>query len=278
MVSADKAVDSAVGMVGAAGEAIIAFPARRAGLARRGPVLASLRQRIARIEGVHLARQARAQAPLCLGVAEVDAALPGGGLRRAGLHEVLAGDEAAALAFIAALTARGIGERGAALWCAGGRGLYAPGLAQFGLDPDRLILARGADDTAILWAMEEGLRSARLPVVVGAVRRLDLTAGRRLQLAAERGGAVALALRPDRAASRAGAGLTRWRLAGAPGGPVAGYRGVGAPRFSIELLRCRGGDAPRRWLIEWDDATHTFRLAAPLADRAVLPRPAEARA
>ena len=86
------------------------------------------------------------------------------------------------------------------LWASLGEGdLYPPGLAGFGLDPAAMILLSAPSPAELLWAMEEALRSPALAGVVGEVDRLDLTAGRRLQLAAAAGGGVGfLLLRADR--------------------------------------------------------------------------------
>ena len=237
--------------------------------APRAAALEGLRRRIAALERGS-ARAIRAR-PVGFGLAAVDDALPPGGLEAGALHELLGG-EGAGVALTALLAAR---SAGLVLWCRTSRNgsLYAPGLAAFGLAPDRLILARARSEQEALWAMEEGLRSGRLAVVVGEARKLDLTASRRLQLAAEAGGGLALLLRPPDAAG-ASAAKTRWRVAPAPGA-APHWRGVGQARWRLDLLRCRGAN-PRSWIVDWDDATHSLHLAAPLADRPAEARPAVA--
>lgn len=233
--------------------------------ALRAQALEGLKRRLAALE-----RRAGAAARggvVGFGLADIDRALPRGGLERGALHEGLAGEGVAA-GWAAALAAR---AGGLILWCRVKRNaeLYAPGLAAFGLPPERLILARARSEQETLWAMEEGLRSGRFSAVVGEARRLDLAASRRLQLAAEAGGGLALLLRPPEAAG-VSAAKTRWRIA-----PVASaapeWRGVGRPRWRLDLLRVRGG-APRGWIVDWDDATHSFHLAAALADGSAAPR------
>ena len=56
----------------------------------------------------------------------------------------------------------------------------------------------------MLWAMEEGLRSGAVSAVLGEVATVPPIALRRLQLAAETGGATGLLLRPPGAALAAG--------------------------------------------------------------------------
>ncbi|MGE5546280.1 MAG: ImuA family protein [Solirubrobacterales bacterium] len=166
----------------------------------------------------------------------IDRTLPGGGLPLACLHQVL-GETGPATAFVARLAGR-LATRLArpVLWVTMVDDLFAPGLAAAGLPPDRLIVARAGRDGDTLWCMEEGLKCAGLAAVVGEVAALDLTAGRRLQLAAEAGGVTGFALHPAMARA-ANAGTTRWRVAGAPGG---GWR--------LTLERCRGGTGGE-WIV-----------------------------
>ena len=80
------------------------------------------------------------------------------------------------------------------LWALPRDDLFAPALAGVGLHPDRLILAVAGRQ--VLSVMEEGLRHRGLAGVVGELEgRLTLTASRRLQLAAEASGVIAIVLR-----------------------------------------------------------------------------------
>ncbi len=256
-----------------------------------GRNLAGLRARVRAIErGAAYGGLRRRVAPL--GAAGLDAHLPGGGLPLGGLHEIEGGraewDDGAATGFCVALLARLLaagperrGDNKPVLWVSPWRDLYAPGLRAFGLDPGRLIQVRagaGAAGAEVLWAMEEGLRCARLAAVVGELDTLERSAGRRLQLAAEASGVTAFALRrglrPVRPArAGASAAVTRWRveaeaMSNGPGMPGARDwgRSPERPRWRVELLRCRGA-APGQWCLEWDDAAGGFAVAAALRDR-----------
>lgn len=167
-------------------------------------VLNDLRQRIARIDG----RRRRGRACLPFGHAGIDARL-GGGLPLGALHEVAArtGDIAhagAASLFVAGLVAR---LRGPVLWCVEQPDLFAPALAGVGLHPDRVLYVATGRARDVAAAMEEGARHAGLAAVVGELRQLDLTASRRLSLAAGASGTTVFALRlaPPRARGRANA-------------------------------------------------------------------------
>jgi protein ImuA len=216
--------------------------------------------------GLGLAGAPRGAALARLGAAALDHRLPWGGLPRGALHEIVARDAGAATGFAAALAARSV------LWCEGRRtldagGLYPPGLARFGLDPGRLILARPKNDAEALWAIEEGLRCRDLALVVGEVAALAPTASRRLQLAAAAAATPALLLRRDEGASAA---LTRWRIAALPregrAGATARPDDPLALRWRVELVRCRGG-APFSCQMEWRDETGGIAVAAPVGDR-----------
>lgn len=250
-----------------------------------------LRRRVRAIEGT--AREAGAVLPL--GLPEVDAALPWGGLPLGCLHQVVgepgdaaeaAAGPAAALGFTAVLAARLAARRGGTvLWCVR-RGsvddaLHPPGLARLGLPPAQVMIARAADDAEVLWCMEEGLRAPALAAVIGQARDADLTAGRRLQLAAEAGGVTGFLLAAGGRAGRGGptgsvAATTRWRVVPAPSAAVP-WPGLGPAAWDVTLDRCRGG-LPGRWKVDWDDETGDLSVAAALRDGpADPPRPAVRR-
>lgn len=231
---------------------------------RHATTLTELRTRIAVLERA-AETGPETLPPLPFGIAAIDAVLPEDGLPRGCLHEMIGAGvrDRSATGFCAALLARlGVDGR-PALWCLGRRsrsrgGLYGPGLATFGLDPEQLILARGGRDDEVLWAMEEGLRAPTLSAVVGEVDAIDLTASRRLQLAAEASGVTAILLRPAAGKGRPNAAVTRWRIAAAPS---IAETGVGRPCWELELLRCRGG-RPGRWRVEWHGPEQGFALPA----------------
>ena len=158
-------------------------------------LLQQLRTAISRLE-----RPGSAQRALPFGVAPIDAALPHGGLVAGALHEVTGTGADVALAAAAGLFVAGIMARltGPVLWVLEQDDVYAPALAGAGLHPDRVVYARAGK--AGLLVMEEGLRHGRglAGVVTELPGRLSLTASRRLQLAAESTGTMALVLRRPR--------------------------------------------------------------------------------
>ena len=227
-------------------------------------VLSDLRARVAAIEGV-----GARHAALPFGVPEIDQHVPGGGIASGALHEVSGSpelaDEAAATVFLAGILAR---FEGTVFWAMHWRDLFSPALGLAGLHPDRVVFVEAGSDVNVLIAMEECLRHAGLGGVVGELRKMTLTASRRLQLAAEQSGVPAFVFRR---ASRADAlaegtaAATRWRVRAAPSEEL-GIPSLGRPRWSLDLERARGGE-PRSWIVEGCDAQGRVALPAHLADR-----------
>lgn len=233
------------------------------------PVIAELRQRIARLDG----GQGRARRVLPFGIAEIDRRLPGGGLALGCLHEVAGGgngvvDGAAGALFTAGIAAR---TKGKVLWCVSRRDLFAPALAQAGLHPDRLIQVEAGDEQALLACFEEGLRHGGLGCVVAEAAKLSMTASRRLQLAAEGTGTIGIAIRRWRRQTEAGdfgqptASVTRWRVSVLPSRPLP-VPGIDRARWLVELIRCRTGDSAD-FEVEACDAKGRLALPAEVADR-----------
>ena len=246
-------------------------PSDAAQPASKAAVLAELRGRIRRMEGIGGADGSRL---LPLGVPAVDQALPDGGLPLGCLHEVIGENDpfnSVATGFSAAILARIAERQGQVIWITRGDDLYAPGIAAYGLKPERLIVVRARRDADILWAMEESLRCRTLGAVLGEIGDIDMVASRRLQLAAEASGVTGLLLRSADRKLGATASVTRWGLSAAPSRPIDGEPGLGLPRWRTRLLRCRGG-RPGEWLLEWDGGGFTL-VDAPV--EAVNPGEAE---
>jgi protein ImuA len=211
----------------------------------RQHVITELRERILALDG----GPARSAGSLPFGVPEVDAALPGGGLGYGCLHEFAGGgsgtvDGAAAALFAAGIAAR---TKGPIVWCLTRPDLFFPALAQVGLHPDRVIFVESDKEEDVLANMEEGLAFGGIGAVVGEIVRLPMTASRRLQLAAERTGTMALAVRRWRRQTEANdfgqptASTTRWRVSVMPSEELPAP-GVGRARWLLELMRVKAGE------------------------------------
>jgi protein ImuA len=241
--------------------------------------LVALRETLRAIEGDGLRRRP----VLPFGIGAIDAKLATTGLRLDSLHEVAGAspgisDDAAATLFLAGIAARAWGP---VLWVVRRRDLFAPGIAQAGLAPERVLYAEATDDAEALALMEEGLRHRGLGAVIGEVKRASMPNTRRLQLAAEGGKTIALLLK--RHAREGGnplavpsAAVTRWRIAAAPSAPLP-VAGIGRARWRVELVRQRGGE-PHEWIMEACDDTGRLALPARLANRPAAAGGAERRA
>lgn len=229
----------------------------------RTEILSLLRESVAHARPVH-------GPALGFGVEGLDDRLADGGVDGSALHEVAPAtpslsDDAAATLFVAGIAARFAAAADArVLWVVGRFDLYAPGLEQAGLPPGRVIFAEGREDRDVLALVEDALRHGGPAAVVGEVRRADMTATRRLQLAADAGRTPALLLRRWRRQaacplSDPSAASTRWRVACAPSERLPAP-GVGRARWSVELVRQRNG-APFSCRVEACD--DQGRLAPP---------------
>ena len=174
------------------------------------------------------------------------------------MHEVLAAEPGAAAGFCALLLAR---TGGTVLWIAAEPDAWPPGLARFGLSPADLVLVQAPRPVDGLWAMEEALRCSGVSGALLVLRTLDLTAARRLQLAAESRRRARFPPPPGRGgiAGGASAALTRWRVGALPGTGGAGKHDLGDPRWQLDLLRCRGGK-PGSWQVVWRGAAERLEL------------------
>lgn len=233
------------------------------GLSESADPLSTVRRQIALIERRH---SIGAMERLDTGHAAMDAAL-GGGLMRGRLHEIFASDpmDIGSAAGFAAMLALRLGGpffwlRDEAASARGGR-LHADGLRELGIDPARLILGVLPDPLTVLRASAEVARCPEIGVAVIELwrmpRALDLTASRRLAVAAEASGVTLLMLRVE-AEPVPSTAHTRWAVRAAASAPLEA-NAPGHPALEVELLRQRGRPSGGGWLVEWDREQAIFR-------------------
>jgi protein ImuA len=188
-----------------------------------------------------------------------------GGLRLGALHEVYAGDvsHAASACGFGAGMARCLGRGKAVFWIAtqfDSKEFGTPnasGFSELGIDPRQLFLLQ-------LPNSEDGLRAAGdilacnsvgalVIQITGSFKALDLTASRRLSLAAAQKSVSAILVRIG-SKPEASAAETRWLVHSATPPPDD----WGAPRFDVQLLRNRHGNLGH-WQLEWDCNNGFFR-------------------
>jgi protein ImuA len=204
-----------------------------------------LAERAQKIQARYHAPQKRVES----GFDELDAAL-GGGFPAGALHELIAASNATgarALALRIAANAAGAGRW--ILYFDAAGDLYPPSAEFMGISLERLLVVRIHRRADTLWALEQALRCSAVAAVVAAVGRLEPLEARRLQLAAEIGGAVVLLVStlPERGGGvnlgPATFAATRLLLS-----PIAVEEASKAERRSVraEILKSREGGAAAR--------------------------------
>ena len=132
--------------------------------------------------------------------------------------------------------------------------LYPPGIAAF-FDPARLILTHPTGPLAVLQTLEEALRDGAAPLVVAELATApDLTASRRLQLAAGTGGGRGLCLLPEGKLCN-NAAETRWMCMPMPG--------LGTSGQHWEAIKNKRGRLIT-WRAQCEDGRFTAAEAAPV--------------
>lgn len=181
------------------------------------------------------------------------------------LHEIHAQAEgfATALAFVFAVA--GKGKEPILLVRAPRRSplsirLYGEGMAGLDFDPSRLLIVEARDECALLQAGLDAARCPGLAAVVletwGGMPRYDLTASRRLVLAAEKSGVLVIVLRGN-ATPRPSAAHSRWTIRSAPSVPLEADA-PGMLACHVELSRRRGAPAGMQWRLEGKETKGYF--------------------
>jgi protein ImuA len=156
--------------------------------------------------------------------------------------------------------------------------LYAPGLASLGHDPSQVIFLVLRDAQSILQAGLEAVRTNGLSAVVielwGMIKVYDLTASRKLALAAKKSG-IKLFVITHAAEPLPSAAETRWQVKRLSSRVLEGHA-PGLPALEATLLRHRAGaHTGQAWSVEWNNEKRRFepwRKAGP-ANAAPLLKP-----
>src|SRR5262249_14103619 len=140
-----------------------------------------------------------------------------------------------------------------------GGALYGPGCDLFGLPSRALLIVKVAKPIDALWAMEEALKCRALASVICELPNdgvlADLTATRRLTLAAREGGGFGFLLR-HRPSPLTSSAETRWEISASASTPDR-FGGLGHTAFSAALTKNRRGPAAQ-WTIVWDHHERAF--------------------
>jgi cell division inhibitor SulA/protein ImuA len=206
-----------------------------------------------------------AQALPC-GFAELDRLLPGGGLPRGALTEILIDREGIGeLSLLLPALARATEDERWLVFVAPPYIPYAPALARAGVNLARVLVVHPHVAQDSLWAIEQALRAGTASVVLAWLAHAEPKALRRLQLAAEAGGSLGILFRQARRAEESSPAALCLKLE-----PASLERA----RVAVHILKRRGGWPIGPVLVEVDHA-----VARPLSPksstrglRARLPR------
>ena len=194
----------------------------QAGLATLRPPAPSLDELLARADIWRGNRLAGSAADgIATGFAALDAVLPGAGWPPGALVEILGQrsgtDGSGELSLLLPALARQTQAGGWAVLVDCPWRPHAPAWAAAGVDLSRLIVVEaGARDH--LWAIDRSLRSGAVDAILAWLPPLDTAALRRLQLAAEEGGATLFAFRPPACAAQASPAPLRLAVVGTRAG------------------------------------------------------------
>jgi protein ImuA len=205
---------------------------------------------------------------LKFGIARLDSLL-GGGLSLGALHEMRAAetrDGGALMGFAVALLARLVATGMPAIaWISEADAareageIYAPGLAELGLDPARILKIAARSEKEALWAFEAALSCHSLGAAICELRQasLDLSATRRCALRAREAGVTGLLLRLGSRAEPSAAEL-RFLISPAPAGTIGKFSdGVGRMAWRVTLEKNRGGPTGA-FTVEWNSHVRSF--------------------
>jgi hypothetical protein len=119
---------------------------------------------------------------------------------------------------------------------------YAPALARAGVELSRVLVIRPGAARDALWAAEQALRAGTCGAVLAWPRGADFRALRRLQLAAEQGGALGLLFHSSAHGAEPSPAVLRLKLT----------PGLRPESLTVQILKRRGGWATGPVVVEVD--------------------------
>lgn len=219
----------------------------------RAPTLAELLVRSDIRRATDLARVIQPSVPT--GFSALDVQLPGGGWPSGALTEILPAHQGIGELRLLGPALAALSRKGRRLaWIAPPHLPYAPALDAAGIDLSTLLIVRTTKRGDTLWAAEQCLRAAACGAVLLWPQQLKYAELRRLQLAAEGTGALAVLFRPPTAVDQASPAALRLGLATAEGG------------LAVRILKRRGAALQRPVMVDIDPPTAKTSLPVPLPD------------
>jgi protein ImuA len=183
----------------------------------------------------------------------INDAFPNGIFPTGSIHEFIISkteQTAPTWGFVTGIAGKLVQGAGVTLWISSRRSVFPPGLAIFGIQPEKIIFIDLQNELDCFWVMEEALKCKGLTVVVCETQNLSFTASRRFQLAVEQSGITGFVLRHMPRSLSANACIARWRISSLKSQLQDEMPGVGFPRWNVELLKLRNGKQ-RNWQVEF---------------------------
>lgn len=219
------------------------------------------------------------------GLPALDVALPEGGFRGGALVEwVIEGEGIGGEAPVLLAVQRAASGGGLIVAVDRRRQFYPPAAVRWGIDPRRLIIVSPETQADELWALDQSLRSPAVRAVLAWLDRLDGRTYRRLQLAAEQGGALGLLIRSAgalrqaswaevrllvRAVARADGGSPQQEVGGRAEAEDKPLPLPPARRLRVAVLRTRHRLCGQEIEIEVDDEAGSLRVVSAMGDSTV---------
>jgi len=175
-------------------------------------------------------QSSRTQRTLPTGLARLDGRLPGGGWPLGAVSEIIAGSPGLGELSLLLPALADLGRRGQWVVLVDPPWIPYPAfLNGHGLALEHLLLVRTNTAKESLWACEQALANGRGGAVLAWPERMAFARLRRLQLAAEANGKLAILFRPESALREASPAALRLLLeSGEPG------------RVRLHVIKCRG--------------------------------------
>ena len=206
---------------------------------------------------VWTARDLAGATGLSTGYPPLDACLPGGGWPVGALTELIHDRPGIGeLTLLAPALSRLAAEKKAIALIGAPYRACAPAWARLGVPLDRLLLVQARDAADRSWAAEQALRSGAFGAALLWLRMAGERELRRLQLAAEQGGALAFLFRPASALAQPSPAALRLKL---------------SPGLGIDIVKSRGG-SPRSLQLDLPDRPR--RSARSVSHVVAMPLPA----
>lgn len=218
----------------------------------RKQTISRLRQDILKWEGYKPPANGRFET---LGLGPLEQAFPNRVFPRNCVHELVCANSeqaAAAKGFVSGVLSLLAGGSGICVWIGRARRLFAPALANFGVDPHQVIFISLLQDKDALWVMEEALKCPGLTAVVCELGEVDFRQSQRFQRAVEQSRVTGFLLRNAAAKLSPTACAARWQVSALPSTDLDGLPGLGFLRWQVALLKVRNGQTGS-FVLEWQE-------------------------